>query len=139
MTTPRRVVLDADPLIALLHLGDRDHDHAVAGFRELADAQASLITPLPVVFEVYKWLLYESGPGTAQQGLRQMRRSLDVTYPIHEEFAAAVTLTGARRNWAGTLEDAVVAVTALRLRIPVWTLNYRDLGAFPALRFWNPR
>jgi predicted nucleic acid-binding protein len=47
-------------------------------------------------------------------------------------------LAGAIRDWAGTLEDAVVAVTALRLRVPVWTLNVRDLGARPELRFWNP-
>ncbi len=139
MTTPRRLVLDAGPLIALLHRNDHDHDHALAGFRELTDGNASLVTPLPILFEVYKWLLYEAGPGAAQQGLHQMRRSLDITYPIQEEFAAAATLTGARRNWTGTLEDAIVAVTALRSRIPVWTLNYRDLRVFPELQFWNPR
>jgi predicted nucleic acid-binding protein len=58
---------------------------------------------------------------------------------MHDEFVAAATLTGAGRNWAGSLEDAVVAVTALRLRSPVWTLNVRDLGVLPALHFWNPR
>jgi hypothetical protein len=40
--------------------------------------------------------------------------------------------------WRGTLEDALVAVTGLRLRAPVWTLNYRDLAAFGSLEFWTP-
>jgi predicted nucleic acid-binding protein len=67
-----------------------------------------------------------------------MRRSIEIAYPAREEFVAAATLAGALRNWAGTLEDAVVAVTALRLRLPVWTLNFRDLSALPELGFWNP-
>ncbi|MGQ0570988.1 MAG: type II toxin-antitoxin system VapC family toxin, partial [Armatimonadota bacterium] len=130
--------LDAGPMIALLHRKDRDHTRAVAGFQQLADGGAVLIAPLPIVFEVYKWLLYEAGPMAAQSGLRQMRASLEVLFPRQEEFEAAVALSGGLSNWAGTLEDAVVALAALSLRIPVWTLNYRDLGAFPRLRFWNP-
>lgn len=38
----------------------------------------------------------------------------------------------------GTLEDASVALVALRLKAPVWTFNYRDLCAFSALEFWTP-
>jgi predicted nucleic acid-binding protein len=98
-----------------------------------------LITPLPIVFEVYKWLVYEAGPATAQQGLRHMTRSLDLAYPMQDEFVAAATLAGALRGWGGTLEDALVAVTALGRRVPVWTMNFRDLGAIPELHFWNPR
>ncbi|MBA2451076.1 MAG: hypothetical protein H0V51_23945 [Chloroflexi bacterium] len=59
---PARVVLDAGPLIALLHSMDSDHEVAVAGFERLARERARLVTPLPIVFEVYKWLLYEAGP-----------------------------------------------------------------------------
>ncbi len=137
-SVPRRIVLDAGPIIALLHKKDRDHESARAGFQQLADAGSGLTTPLPVVFEVYKWLLYEAGPASAQEGLRRMRESLEVAFPGPEDFDAAATLTGSIPNWAGTLEDAVVVLTALRMRVPVWTLNYRDLGAFPTLRFWTP-
>ena len=41
---------------------DSDHEVAVAGFERLAREGARLVTPLPIVFEVYKWLLYEAGP-----------------------------------------------------------------------------
>jgi hypothetical protein len=41
-------------------------------------------------------------------------------------------------KWKGSLEDATVAVTALRYRCPVWTLNYRDFSIFQSLEFWNP-
>ncbi len=138
VSAPRRVVLDAGPLIALLHGGDRYHASAVAGFQQLADAGGELITPLPIVFEVYKWILHESGPRSAREGLRQMRGALAFAFPDPEAFDAAATLSDSTRDWAGTLEDALVAVTALRMRIPVWTLNFRDLGAFSNLRFWTP-
>lgn len=135
---PRRLVLDAGPLIALMHGKDPDHQEAVRGLSTLADHRVQLVTPLPVIFEVYKWLLYEAGYGLAQQGLREMRRALAITYPEAAELDAIVSITRVLQKWGGTLEDATVALTALRLRIPVWTLNYRDFSAFPRLFFWRP-
>jgi predicted nucleic acid-binding protein len=137
-TIPRHIVLDAGPLIALFHLQDPDHDDAVRGFRALADRQAKLVVPAPVIFEVYKWLLYHAEYAVAQLGLREMRESLVVAYIDAGEFEMACQIAGSLRGWTGTLEDAVVALEALRLRMPVWTLNYRDLSAFPRLTFWNP-
>lgn len=137
-TIPRHIVLDAGPLIALFHHQDPDHDDAVRGFTALAARQAELVVPAPVIFEVYKWLLYHAEHTVAQLGLREMRKSLAVTYVDAGEFDMACQFTNSLRGWTGTLEDAVVALTALRLGTPVWTLNYRDLSAFPRLTFWNP-
>jgi hypothetical protein len=54
--------------------------------------------------------------------------------------APAVAGTGTRLivPWMGTLEDALVAGLALRLRLPARTLNDRDLSAFPRLELWAP-
>jgi predicted nucleic acid-binding protein len=134
---PVRVVLDAGPLIALLHGADPDHAGAVAGFRRLAAFHTRLVTPLPVVFEVYKWLLFEGGAGPARVGLQRMRQSLDIAYPEEADLGAAAQLVAAMPAWRGTLEDAFVALTGLRLAAPVWTLNYRDLAAFQRLQFWT--
>ncbi|MGL5938869.1 MAG: type II toxin-antitoxin system VapC family toxin [Waterburya sp.] len=41
-------------------------------------------------------------------------------------------------QWHGSLEDATVAITALRYRCPIWTLNFRDFSIFNNLEFWNP-
>ena len=114
---PERLVLDAGPLIALLHRSDPDHEEAVRGFRRLAEGGARLFLPMPVLFEVFKWLLFQAGPKAAREGLAKV-----------EEGAVVVPFT---------LED-LEEVRLLRLGAPVWTLNYRDLGAFPALRFWTP-
>ena len=135
---PPRIVLDAGPLITLMHLDDRDHGDAVEGFGRLAAARARLSAPLPIVFEVYK-------PGAAREwrtGGRacagHMRRALDLVFPTPADFDQVVAVAEAMGSWRGTLEDALVAVVALREAVPVWTLDYRDLSAFPRLRFWKP-
>ncbi len=132
------IVLDAGPLIALLHERDAEHSTAVNGFRQLLQARTRLIAPLPIVFEVYKWLLYEAHPAAAQLGLEQMRQSLVIVYPAETDFEEVTDVLAGLPAWKGTLEDALVALLALRLDVPVWTMNYRDLSAFPNLHFWTP-
>ena len=120
---PERLVLDAGPLIALLHRSDPDHEEAVRGFRRLAEGGARL---------------FLAGPKAAREGLAKVEEGA-VVVPFTLEDLEEVRLLLARLpGWGGTLEDAGVALLALRLGAPVWTLNYRDLGAFPALRFWTP-
>lgn len=135
---PPRLALDAGPIIALLHARDSAHAAAVAGFAELHAARSWLVTPLPVVFEVYKWLCYEARPDVARLGLAHMRRTLEIVYPASADMEDVSGILAAMPAWAGTLEDALVASVGLRLGIPVWTLSYRDLAAFRNLAFWTP-
>jgi len=136
---PSGVVLDAGPVIALSYESDRDHAIARLGFDTLIAARSRLIIPLPIMFEVYKWLLYEAGAPVAQTALAHMRKALDIIFPAQRDLDDTVALVGALGpGWKGSLEDALVAAVALRLRLPAWTLNYRDLGAFPRLELWAP-
>ena len=63
---------------------------------------------MPIVFEVYQWLVYETHQGTAQFGLQRMRRSLAIVYPTPTDFDAVATVLGAMPTRKGTLEDALV-------------------------------
>ncbi|HZS03064.1 MAG TPA: type II toxin-antitoxin system VapC family toxin [Chloroflexota bacterium] len=132
------MVLDAGPLIAWLYAHDADHAMAVAGFRELARASTRVLVPLPIVFEVYKWLLFEIGPAGAREGLARVRLGMQIQYPDAMVLDRAISVMDSMPTWRGTLEDALVAVIGLSLDVPVWTLNYRDLSAFPNLHFWTP-
>lgn len=136
---PPGVVLDAGPVIALSFEADRDHAIARAGFDTLIAGRCRLIIPLPIMFEVDKWLLCEAGAAAAQTALAHMRRALEVVFPAQRDLDDTAALIGALgAGWRGTLEDALVASVAIRLRLPAWTLNYRDLGAFPRLELWAP-
>ena len=135
---PGRVVIDAGPLIALIHGRDPEHATAVAGFQQLAGTRTRLVTPLPIVFEVYKWLAYETTPGIARDSLMWMRHSLDIVYPGVADLEDIAALITDLHSWKGALEDALVALLGLRLDVPVWTINFRDLAAFRNLQFWTP-
>ena len=87
------------------------------------------------MYEVYKWLLYRGGPQLALVALERMRRTLLV---VDGDFEAACSLVGSLATWRGSLEDATVAALALKLEVPVWTLNDRDFSLFARLNFWSP-
>jgi predicted nucleic acid-binding protein len=131
-------MLDAGPLNALLHGADSDHAASVAGFDQLTRAHSIMLAPLPIVFEVYKWLAYETNSTRARSALQQMRDSLQILYPDAAELEDVAALVDDLPGWGGSLEDALVALLGLKMEVPVWTLNYRDLAAFPNLQFWTP-
>lgn len=135
---PRRTVVDAGPLIALLDRREPEHAFASESIRQLIRAGTRVVAPLPIVFEVFKWLVQETNPAAARRGLQRMREDLEITNPGPVELGEIMTVLGRMPTWQGTLEDALVAVTGLWLDAPVWTLNYRDLAAFPNLHFWTP-
>lgn len=136
--SPHQVVLDAGPLIGFFDRRDRHHVDARRGLEQLISASATLATPLSITFEVHKWLLYHVGVSAARSALATMRESLDIVHPDPEELGHLEALLDSMPRWAGSLEDATVALIGLRTDTPVWTLNYRDLAAFPNLRFWTP-
>src|SRR3712207_7327055 len=53
-------------------------------------------------------------------------RSLEIVYPSPADFDELATVLAAMPAWNGMLEDALVAVTALRLGTPVWTLDRKS-------------
>ncbi len=139
LIAPEQLVLDAGPLIGLFYALDAYHQEAVSGFEQLKDARAGLVVPLPIVFEVYKFLLYRSGAATARRSLQGMRQALSITEVRVAQLDELQRVLEAMPDWRGSLEDALVALTAERHACPVWTLNYRDFSAFKGLELWTPR
>jgi predicted nucleic acid-binding protein len=138
MTLPR-LILDAGPLIALFAAQDPDHSAAQSGFEQLAQSKTQLITPIPIIYEVYKWLLYQTSSAIAQSALKAMRQSLDEVVTSSIELEAIQALVTLIPGWNGSLEDATVILYAQKHHCPVWTMNYRDFGVFKDLSFWNPQ
>jgi predicted nucleic acid-binding protein len=134
----KQIVIDAGPLIALFHAKDTDHQICVIGFTQLIQNRTQIIAPVPIVYEVYKWLLQKTSSAIAQKTLRDMEESLYFVLLDQDTLQAVQTMVVNLPEWKGSLEDATVAVMALRYRCPVWTLNYRDFSLFQSLEFWNP-
>lgn len=136
--SPARLVLDTGPLVALFDATDGYHSRAEAGFLELQRLRTLLVAPVPIVFEVYKWLLQQRGVGVARAALGEMREGLAFEFLDDASLAGGERVLASMPGWRGTLEDALVASTALEMGIPVWTMNYRDFGTVSKLTFWTP-
>ncbi len=134
----KRLVIDAGPLIGMFYAKDTYHAQCVTGFKELIESATILLTPIPIVFEVYKWLLQRTQPSIAQQALQVMNESLHILMLERDDFQSIQEMMLKLPRWQGSLEDAMVVFTALRYRCPVWTYNFRDFSAFKALEFWMP-
>jgi predicted nucleic acid-binding protein len=135
----KQIVLDAGALIALFHAGDRFHLEAETGFRQLFRQKTILWTPLPIVFEVYKWLLNHEHYAIAENGLAVMMKTLQSVFLCQADIVILQQMIRAMPGWKGSLEDASVILVAQRYRCPVWTMNYRDFGTIQGLEFWTPR
>jgi predicted nucleic acid-binding protein len=83
----KQILLDAGPLIGLFYAKDTYHAQCVAGFRQLIEDNTLLLTPVPIVFEVYKWLLQRTRPEIAQQTLLTMSDSLHMLAMDTEAFS----------------------------------------------------
>jgi predicted nucleic acid-binding protein len=70
------LTIDAGPFIGLFYAKDNYHQQCVNGFAQLAKDKTVLLTPIPIIFEVYKWLLQRTTPVIAQRALQTMEDSL---------------------------------------------------------------
>ena len=114
------------------------HTQCVAGLGQLGRAKTALIVPMPIVFEVYKWLLYHTRVDVAQRALRTVTSLVKVTVIDVQSFQELQTTVASLNDWQGSLEDGVVVLSALQYDAPVWTYNFRDFSAFKSLDLWNP-
>lgn len=134
----RQVVLDAGPVIGFFSEKDTYHQQCTAGFDQLIKARTTLLIPLPIVFEVYKWILQNTYPQAAQKALITMDSYFQVVTLSAQDFHTIKLSLTQMTQWTGSLEDATVVMIAIQYRCPVWTYNFRDFSRFESLDFWNP-
>ena len=134
----RRLVLDSGPLIALLSIKDDHHSSSQAGFAQLPKEFGEVLTPLPVLYEVYKFVARNSSPAAAQKALAVIVEDTVIVPVTLEAFENIYSLVCQMPNWQGSLEDASVVVIAIEYEAPVWTLDYRDLSWFKQIELWTP-
>jgi predicted nucleic acid-binding protein len=132
------LVLDTGVLLAYFNKKDSTHSEVLRGFYQLVEMKTRLVVSSCVVLETAKRLLYDLNPEVMRQATALMLESLEVvdtTKPIVEE---AFNLTVRLNHRTMSLEDAIVINTALDMKAPVWTYNYRDFGGIKNLEFWTP-
>lgn len=133
-----RLVLDSGPLIGLLSKKDQYHQEAKRGFSQIPDTFGEVLTPLPILFEVYKFVSRYQSVDAARTLLEIIKAETVVVPLSHADFIAISDLVLTTPNWRGSLEDASVIFTAQDYQAKIWTIDYQDFGFFSNLKFWNP-
>jgi predicted nucleic acid-binding protein len=132
------LTIDAGPFIGLFYGKDTYHQQCVEGFSQLTQNKTILLAPIPIVFEVYKWLIQRTTTDAARRALQIMEDSLHLIEINKADLTNLKAMLLQLPKWQGSLEDATVVLVALRYRCPVWTYNFRDFAAFKSLNFWAP-
>ena len=133
-----RLVLDSGPLIGLLSKKDQYHQEAKRGFSQIPDTFGEVLTPLPILFEVYKFVSRYQSVDAARTLLEIIQAETVIVPLSHADFIAISDLVLTTLNWRGSLEDASVIFTAQDYQAKIWTIDYQDFGFFSNLELWNP-
>lgn len=134
----KRLVLDAGPLIALISERDNYHSEAKLGFSQISRVFGEVLTPLPILFEVYKFVSRNESAKIAQKLLSVIQEETVIVTISESDFMSISDLVLNFSHWRGTLEDASVIVIAKKYQGQIWTIDYKDLGFFGDIEFWNP-
>ncbi|MBD2395179.1 PIN domain-containing protein [Cyanobacterium aponinum FACHB-4101] len=134
----KRLILDTGPLIALVSERDNYHSEAKLGFSQISLVFGEVLTPLPILFEVYKFVARNESPKIAQKLLSVIQEETVIVTISESDFVTISDLVLNFSHWGGTLEDASVIVIAKKYQGQIWTIDYKDLGFFGDIEFWNP-
>lgn len=134
----KRLLLDAGPVIALFSRKDEYHELAKEGFARLPRDFGEVLIPLPIVFEVYKFVAFNQSFAMAQKMLTTLQAETVIEILSQNDFLEIFDLATQHTDWTVTLEDASVLVVAQRTQSLVWTIDYQDLGFFKNINFWTP-
>jgi predicted nucleic acid-binding protein len=135
---PPGLVVDAGPIIAIVDNREKEHVTAVRGLDLLISARTRVVVPLPVVFEVFKWLSNNTHRELARMWLGQIQTGAEILFPDPADIDEVTAILFMMHAWRGSMEDALIVVTCKKERLPLWTYNYRDFAAFKDIQFWTP-
>lgn len=121
------VLVDAEPLIALIHADDRHHRRCVAAFQRLTEP---LGTVWPVLTEAMYLLAFS---WKAQEALWEMLDpGVIILLPLgHDEVSRMIELMKKYRDLPMDLADAALVAAAERDKIRrIFTLDRRDFDGY---------
>lgn len=119
----KALLADTGPLYAAALPSDQYHERAQRDVQRIREDALAVIVPYPVLMETYSLLLRRTRPHTAQSWLEPFTERVGLISPTAEDYARAVTLVARYPDQRISLFDALVAVLAEQLNLPVWTFD----------------
>ncbi len=130
----RAVLADTGPLYAAVDPEDARHQRAVEELHQLDNERREVVVLYSTLLEAYSLILFRLGRDVASDWLTDMADAAAVN-PTPEDYLQAATKIRALADQPITLFDAVAAVVASRLDMPVWTYDHHfDVMRVPVWR-----
>lgn len=132
----RFVLADTGPLYAAVDPDDQHHQRAQAELGRLAADRLDVAVVYPTLLEAYSLVLYRLGIVNARGWLAEVTVQAMLLNPTADDYLVAQATATAYADQPLTLFDAVLAATARRLDVSVWTYDHHfDLLRVPV---WRP-
>jgi predicted nucleic acid-binding protein len=119
----RAVLVDTGPLYASADPDDAHHKRAQQQLHQLSREKLEIVVAYPILLEAYSLVLFRLGKAVASRWLDEMAGATLIN-PSPEDYRQAMTKTQTLADQPITLFDAVTAVMATRLGVPVWTYDH---------------
>ena len=118
------VLADTGPLYAAVDPDDAYHPQAQRELKRLARHHQDVIIAYPTLLEAYTLVLYRLGRRPAANWLDNILTGAALVNPTGDDYHEAAHKVQAFADQPITLFDALVAVLAERLGLPVWTYDH---------------
>lgn len=120
----RAIIADTGPLYAAIDLNDQYHTRAQTELKQIESENLTVCVPIPVYLETYTLLRYRLGFTAAINFARDCIGSVHFLNASEEICSKAIEKVAQFPDQRITLVDAVTAVFAEEMSLPVWSYDY---------------
>jgi predicted nucleic acid-binding protein len=120
----RSVLADTGPLYALVDPDDHFHLRARGEASRIAEQGCTLVVAFPTLLESHSLVLHRLGIRASRRWLDEVTAGVGLLNPRRDDYLAASDRLRSYADQPITLFDALVAVLAEELQVPVWTFDH---------------
>ena len=120
----KAILADTTPLYGAIDTSDQFHARAQAEIQRIAKEKLIVVLSFPVYIETYSLLLYRLGFEQANRFSQNCLESANLLNPTEEQYLKAIKKVQQFPDQTITIVDALTAILADELNIPVWTYDY---------------
>lgn len=120
----KAILADTTPLYGAIDTSDQFHARAQAEIQRIAKEKLIVVVSFPVYIETYSLLLYRLGFEQANRFSQNYLESANLLNPTEEQYLKAIKKVQQFPDQTITIVDALTAILADELNIPVWTYDY---------------
>lgn len=130
-----KILADSTPLYTLAAESDALHERAHRDFDQILDHHFEILVPYPVLGEAHRLILHRLGVAASRQWLDEIESGFGFLNASAKDYTLAIRRLAEFPDQRITLVDALTAVLAIDLAIPVWTYDHHfDILGAPVWR-----